>query len=703
MNSRFDPTIEWERYELRERPHYHFRLNRRAFLQVSGTGLLVVLASRPATAIQGQSAPTDLAAWLHIDEDGKVTVYTGKVEVGQNIRTSLAQAVAEELHTQVESVEMVMGDTARTPYDQGTFGSRTTPFMAPQLRRAAAAAREILLDLGAKQWDVPKESLMAERGEIRSRADGRSVGFGALTRGRRLTYEIPSETPLSPPEQWRHLGRSVPKVGGRSFVDGSHQFTSDLRLPNMMVGKIIRPPVYGAEIVSVDAAPARAVPGTVVVHDGNFVGVAAPSEELARQAAGLVKVEWRSPESHPSQRDLIRLLKAGAAAGRRADSVGPDPVESALASARFKLDATYTVAYIAHAPMEPRAAVARWEEDALTVWTGTQRPFGVHDELVRAFRIPPDKVRVIMPDTGSGYGGKHSGDAAVEAARLARSAGRPVRLVWSREEEFAWAYFRPAGVIEVRSGMNGDGKVTAWDFHNFNSGGAAIRTPYAIADARTEFHPADSPLRQGSYRALAATANNFAREAHMNELALMAGQDPLDFRLRNLADPRMVAVLEAGAEAFGWKRRSPGPNRGFGLACGFEKGGYIANFVEVEVSAGGKGARILRVTAAFECGAVVNPKHLESQIVGCTVQGIGGALFEKIEFEQGRVTNGRFSRYRVPRFSDLPQLEVILVDRKDLPSAGGSETPIIAVAPAAADAVFQVTGKRLRALPLFPA
>jgi isoquinoline 1-oxidoreductase len=335
------------------------------------------------------------------------------------------------------------------------------------------------------------------------------------------------------------------------------------------------------------------------------------------------------------------------------------------------------------------------------VWTGTQRPFGVKEELAEAFRLPAEKVRVVVPDTGSGYGGKHTGECAVEAARLARAAGRPVKVVWTREEEFTWAYVRPAGVIDVRSGVDASGKLVAWEFHNHNSGSAAIRTAYDVPAQHIEFHPSRSPLRQGSYRGLAATANNFAREAHLDEVAAALGADPVEFRLRHLKEPRLKAVLEAAAERFGWGKARAAPGHGHGIACGVEKGGYLGTAAEVRVEASGS-VRVLRLAAAFECGAVVNPDLLRNQIEGSLVMGLGGALFEAMELAGGQVVNPRLSRYRVPRFSDVPAIEVVLLDRKDLPSAGAGETPIVAVAPAVAAGIFGATGVRLRSLPLAP-
>jgi nicotinate dehydrogenase subunit B len=346
--------------------------------------------------------------------------------------------------------------------------------------------------------------------------------------------------------------------------------------------------------------------------------------------------------------------------------------------------------------------VAEWQGDRLSVWTGTQRPFGVRSELAQAFGIPETNVRVVTPDTGSGYGGKHTGEAAVEAARLAKAAGKPVKLVWTREEEFTWAYFRPAGVIDVAGAVGQDGALTSWEFDNYNSGGSGLPTPYDVAKRQEQFHNGPSPLRQGSYRGLAATANHFARESHMDDLARAAKVDPLAFRRNNLKDARLRAVLEAAAKRFGWEGRKAAPNRGFGIACGTEKGGYVATCVELAVDRPANRVSLTRITAAFECGAVVNPAHLQNQVEGAVVMGIGGALFEAIHFDQGAVTNARFSKYRVPRFGDVPPIEVVLVDRKDLPSAGAGETPIVAIAPAIRNAILDATGIHLYNLPMIP-
>jgi isoquinoline 1-oxidoreductase len=469
-----------------------------------------------------------------------------------------------------------------------------------------------------------------------------------------------------------------------------------------MYGKVLRPPSFGATLTAYDAKAAQSINGVVIVRDGDFIGAAAAKEQDARKALEAIHAEWKEvPQT--SKKDLFAYLKQNATAKSddRSRKI-KGSVADGLASAAHRLDATYTVAFIAHAPLEPRAALAEWSDGRLTVWTGSQRPFAVRDELANVFHVPENSVRVIVPDTGSAYGGKHTGDAALEAARLARAAGRPVQVVWTREEEFTWAYFRPAGVMEIKSGIAADGTLTAWEFHNYNSGMSAIETPYVVPNQHIEFHSTQCPLRSGSYRGLAATANFFARESHMDELARAAQLDPLDFRLKNLSDPRLRAVLEAAAKSFGWPRKKSEEGQGFGIAGGFEKGGYVATCAEIAADRSSGSVRVVRVTTAFECGAIVNPDGLRNQVIGANIQGLGGALFEAIEFENGRITNPRFSRYRVPRFRDVPDVEAVLLDRKDLPSAGAGETPIMGVAPAIGNAIFDATGIRLRGLPLIP-
>jgi nicotinate dehydrogenase subunit B len=708
------PTaIEPERYELSAPPIHYFEMDRRGFMKALGGGIAVLLVAKDVWAQQEsgrrgfgmrENMPRAISAWLHIAEDGGVTVYTGKAEVGQNIRTSLSQTVADELHVQLASIAMVMADTKLTPFDMGTFGSLTTPQMGTQLRRVAWSARDVLTQLAAKQWGVDAGQLVAENGKITERVGGRAISYGELARGQALAAMIPEEDPVTPATEWKIAGQPQGKLGARDFVTGRHKYTPDLKLPGMVYGKILRPAAYGATLVSLDASAAKAMPGVTVVQDGDFVGVTAPDELTAERALGALKAEWKS-SPQISNAELFDYLKKNVEDNPDEENRyrhAPGSMSDGLAAAAHKLEATYTVAYIQHAPLEPRAALAQWKDGKVEAWTGSQRPFGVQQDLMQAFQLKNDQVHVIVPDTGAAYGGKHTGEAAVEAARLAKAVGKPVHLMWTREEEFTWAYFRPAGVMEAKSGVSADGMLTAWEFHNYNSGPSAIETPYEVANQVIEFHPVKNPpLRQGSYRALAATANHFARESHMDELAHAVGMDPLEFRMKNLKDDRLRAVFEAAAKQFGWDpKRNKVSGRGYGCAGGIEKGGHIATCAEVEVNQATREVRILRVVTAFDCGAIVNPNGLKNQIEGAQVMGIGGALREKIEFANGQVTNARFSDYAVGRFKDLPKIEVVLVDRKDQPSFGAGETPIVGLAPAVANAIFDAVGVRIRSMPM---
>lgn len=719
---------ESERYELREPGVWDW--DRREFFRIVGGGIVIALLADRVAAQQppggrgrggflGGNQQREIAAWLHIGEDSAVTVFTGKVEIGQNIRTSFTQVVADELRTPVERISLVMADTARCPDDGGTAGSGSTPRTAVQLRRVAAAAREALLDLAAEEGKLDRKALRVETGKIVG-PDGKAFAFGQLTKGKKLLKEVAANAPITPTDKWSIEGTSVAKVNARSIVTGGHQYASDVRREGMLHGKVLRPPAFRAELVSLDTKEAEALPGVKVIRDGNFVGVVAPTSRAAAEARDALKAEWKSPK-HISSGELFKYLKengrsgggggggggkgGGKGGGGRGGGGGNSgSIDVGLKSAAHALKATYTIAFIAHVPMEPRTAVAEWNDDKLTVWTGTQMPFGVRNELASACRIPATNVHVIVPDMGSGYGGKHRGDAAVEAARLARGAGKPVKLVWTREEEFTWAYFRPAGLIEINSGVAADGKLTAWEYHNYHSGGSAIATPYDVPNKKHELHglpDPNNPLRVGSYRALASTANNFARESHMDDLAKAAGMDPLAFRLKNLSNERLRAVLEAAAKQFGWGKPSS-PDRGYGLACGTEKGSYIATCAEVAIDKAKGQVRVVRAVSAFECGAILNPDHLKNQVEGCLVMGLGGALFEHIDFEDGKILNPTFGEYRLPRFKDTPMIETVFVNRPDLPSAGAGETPIIGIAPAVGNAIFAATGVRLRSMPMVP-
>ena len=719
-----DESHEVERYELDEPlPHrfeIRYDMHRREFVALLGAGLVftvrgsvAIAQERPGRRGGRGEGGGRIAERLHIAPDGKITVLTGKVEVGQGSRTQLTMAAAEELRVPVKSIHLVMADSAVVPDDGGTSGSRTTPSTVPQVRRACAAARELLLQAAASEWQAEPAALRIEDGNVLGPGPGQTLTFGQIVERKfkdGFDREIAPGVNAASASEWKVLGTSVPRVGAEAIVTGAHRYPSDIALPDMLYGSVLRPPAIGLRLVDVDLAPAKAMDGVTVVRDGDFAGVAAPTSLRARKAIAALSTtaRWKGSPPPASSETLYTHLKERASGGEsgsggRRDGGERGSVEDGLASAGKVLRESYRIAYIQHAPMEPRAAVAEWKDGALTVWTGTQNPDRVRGQLAEALRVSRDKVRVIVPDTGGGFGGKHTGETAIEAARLALEAKRPVSLQWTREEEFTWAYFRPAGLIELAGGLSAGGEVVAWEHINYNSGGSAIGTPYEVPNSRTRFRNSDAPLRQGSYRALASTANVFARECFMDELAAAAGADPLAFRLRHLKEGRLRAVLEAAAKRFDWDGRRKAVEgskmRGVGLGCGTEKGSYVAACVEVAVEESGR-FRVVEVCQAFECGAVQNPANLRAQVEGSIIQGLGGVLREEILFKDGKVLNPSFSRYRVPRFTDVPKIDVVLVDHPDLPSVGGSETPIIAVAPATANALAAPTGARFRSLPL---
>ncbi len=674
---------------------------RRDWFGALGDGLVVAAEPSPG---ESQQFTTARGAWLHIAPAGLVTAFTGKVDVGQDNRTALRLLVAQELGVPLALVRLAMGDTDLCPYDRGTFGSRSMPDAGGVLRQVAAYARRL--------------------------APARP--------GDRRVELVTGEPVLSDPRGWDKAGRAHLAPGTLAAVTGRRRFISDLSCPGMLHGALLRPPVPGSVLTSLRPGVLDDWPGVTVISAGELTGVVAVGLLTARKAIAALQAaaSWDQPEapSDASLADYLRAHPPEAAEDAVPVRTQHGSAATALEVAAVRAEATYTAAYIAPAALETRVALARWDDGRLTVWTGTQTPFGVRAEVAAALGAPLEDVRIIVPPTGGAFGGKHAAGISIEAAQLARHADRPVRVAWSRAEEFTAGTLRRAAVIDVVAGATAAGELSGWTFLNVNAGTAGMATPYRVADQRIEYQPARSPLRQGSYRGLAATANNFARESTIDELACELGIDPLEFRLRNLADDRLASVLRAVADHVGWaglaarsREQAAGgpaagdpaeggpaegdpaagdpaegdPATGWGIACGLEKDGRVATAAQVAVWPGGE-LRVTRLVSGYECGAIVNPAAVTSQVEGAAVMALGGALFEAITFTDGMITNAAFSTYRVPRLADVPPIEVVLLDRPDLPSAGAGETPMIAVAPAIAAAVFAATGRRPRSLPLLP-
>jgi nicotinate dehydrogenase subunit B len=673
-----------------------------SFTAAMPEGLLTVVAGDGDATEWG--APDE--AWVHVGADGSVTAFTGKVDAGQGTRTALGLLVAEELAVPPGAVRVTMADTDVSPFDLGTFGSRSMPHAAPPLRTAAAAAFRLLRESAAARLGLPAGDLAAAGGVFAGPDGAPTASYGELVAGQRRVERVAADEPVTPARQWRTAGHPEPAAGAVDVVTGAKMFPSDLRLDGMLHGCVLHPPAAGAELISAGTSAASALPGVIVVRDAGLVGVVATARRTARRALAAITADWREADG-PAAAGLESWLRARPADGD--GRFGPfrhdrGDADAALAAGPLRVDASYRAAYVAHVPLEPRAALARWDDGQLTVWTATSTPFRARRGLAAALGVAEPDVRVLVPDFGGGFGGKHGSAVALEAAVLARAAGCPVKVEWTRAEEFSSGYLRPAAFIDVSASADAAGRLTGWSFANLNAGAAGIMTPYRVPAQAIRYQPAAAPLAQGSYRALAATANNFARESHMDELARAAGADPVRFRLDHLDDERLAAVLTTAAEQIGWTDGDPaGPDgTGTGIALGTEKDSFVATAAIVHVAPDGA-VTILSLVTAVDCGAVVHPDGLVNQVEGAVMMGLGPALFEQIEFEGRRIRNGSMADYQLPRLADLPaDLRVVLVNRPDEPPVGGGETPIIAVAPALGNAIFAACGVRLRSMPLIP-
>ena len=654
----------------------------------------------------GNTSPlVERYTWLTVGDDGRATLFAGKVEYGQNIRTGLAVEVADELRVPLAEVDVVLGDTDRVPWDMGTFGSQSTARVGWQLRKAAATAREALIAMAADVLDLPASDLEARDGRVVSKSDAsRGVDYAELVRGDAVEREIAERPPVTPPSEWTVMGQTHRRrLDGIDRVTGRSKYSQDIQLDEMLFASVVRPPAYGARARSVSATAAEALPGVVsVVQEDGLIAVLAEDDEAAALGARVVQVEWDVPQGQPSRWDMPTLLVESGAEPHPMHEEGD--LDAGFRQADHVLESTYYLPYIAPAPMEPRAAVAAWEGDRLTVWAGTQRPFGLRQELASLFGLDESAVHVIAPEIGGGFGAKSPYALAHDAARLARVAGRPVRIAFTRAEETMWSNFRPAALIQIKSGFTSDGRLVAWQSDAYHSGERVMigrrgaETPYDAGNVRSLVYRSESPLPSGSYRSLGAAVNHFAREVHMDEIAEAVGKDPVELRLHNLSEPRFRRVLEQAAEEFGWKGPHPSEGRGAGIALGIDVGSYVATAVEVSVKE--REVRVHRVGAALDCGQVVNPEGARNQMEGSIVMGIGGALFEASDFQDGRLLNATFARYRVPRITDAPRIDVRFVGDEDTPSTGAGEPGIVPIAASISNAVFAATGQRHRELPI---
>jgi nicotinate dehydrogenase subunit B len=643
--------------------------------------------------------PERLEQRIRVERDGTVTALSGKIEFGQGIRTAFAQIVADELDLPIERVKVVLGDTDQVPYDFGTFGSQSVAQEAPVLRKAAAFARHQLIARASAKLGLPEEELDTDTGTVVG--GGKRVPYAELLDSEPLTGAIPDGVATMPEHRRKYAGKPMPHVEAREIVTGRATFVADVRLPGLARGAMVRPPARGAKLRSLDDSAARAMPGVIaVVRQGDVVGVVAERDEQARAAAGAVVAEWHVVPVEGPTADVPMRSDAG--------------VDEKLRSAALRLAQTYVLPPIASAPIGPSAAVADVRGDGATMYVGTQRPFGVREQVAKTVGLPQMKVRVLPQITSGTYGRNSSADAAVEAAILSKGSGRPVLLQWTREEEFAWSPSRPEAVLEIAAGLDGDGRIVAWRYDEHTnvhtaagldpevlgvtSGRNAV-PPYSGFPARVTLHIEPTRLRTANFRSLAAAENVFAIESFMDELAALSDQDPLAFRLRHIEDGRFRRVVERVAERSGWHER-PGGRRGRGIACSVYHGTYVAQVAEVEVSLSGA-VRLVKVWCAVDPGQTLNPEGVRNQIEGGIQQSASWTLKEELLHRDGRVMNTGWDTYPIATFRDAPEsIDVLVEGDEAAPPTGAGEPGAVPTAAAIANAVYAACGARLRSVPM---
>lgn len=687
---------------------------RRDFFKIIGGGIIIFFRPWGALDIFGtpaeqrRSLPTDYNAFLQIAEDGTVKCFTGKIEMGQGIITSLAQEMADALNVPYENVKMIMGDTDLCPWDAGTWGSLTTRAFGPHMLAAAAEARGVLLDMASSKMGVPVAQLEVKDGVITDTKNNKnSVSYSQLTKGKRIEKFLDVKPLPEDYTKFTYIGKSYKHADAVVKVTGQAKYTGDLKLPGMLFARILRPPSHGAKMTSVDYSEAEKVAGTKVIRDGDMIAVLNENHDLADMALAKIKAEYSFNEMPVNNQNMYEWYVKFNTRSEVVRSEGDLETGHKLSDKIFESE--FHDPYVAHSPIETHTALAQLEGDKMTVWASTQSPFGLQDTLVRELGFTLDKVRVITPFVGGGFGGKSPAQQGVEAAKLAKLTGKPVMVVWSRDEEFFFDTFHPAGVIKIKSGIDKDGLIKLWDYNIYSSGTRGSETTYEVPNNKTTHHSTDRnepsvhPFATGAWRAPNNNTNTFAREVQIDIMASAAGMDPLEFRLKNLKDIHIIDCLKAVADKFGYVAGKTPSGRGIGVACGADAGAWVAHMAEVSVDKNTGKVKVIRIACAQDMGLCVNPEGATIQMEGCLTMGLGYTFSEEIFFEGGNIKDRGFDTYEIPKFSWLPEIDTVILDRMNQPPQGGGEPAIIAVGAVIANAIFDATGARLYTMPFTPA
>jgi len=692
-------------------------IKRRDFLKTLGGGLIVTVAFPDLDELlqeQGQrrgggsQIPTDFNAFLRIGEDGRVTCYSGKIEQGQGAMTVLPLMLAEELEVSPSVVDIVLGDTDLCPWDGGTVGSQCVRIFGPLLRAAAAEARLVLIDMAAEKLGVPADRLRAKDGAVFDPAKpSAKVTYAELVKGRRIERHASAKPALKAPKDFRVMGKPAPRRDARDKVTGRAKYAGDIRVPGMLYAFVLRPPAHGAKLTAIDAAPAEAVPGVRVIHDGDLVAALHELPDVAMAAVEKIKATYEPSPSALDDKNIYDHLLKNAAPGR-AVAQGGDLAEGAKLAATT-VESSFLNAYVAHASMETHTALVAPKDGKATAWASTQAPFRAQTDVAAALGIPAKDVHVIEPYVGGGFGGKSGNPQAVQAAKLARTTGRPVQVMRTRADEFFLDTFRPAAIVNIKAGLAADAKIVFWDYEVLYAGERSSQQFYAIPHHRTLVRGdtfggggGAHPFGTGAWRGPGSNTNIYARESFIDILAAKAGKDPVGFRLLNLSDARMRRVVETAAAKFGWTPAKAPSGRGVGFACAEYLGTYLAAAAEVAVDKATGRVRVKRMLCAHDAGVTVNPDGTVLQIEGCFTMGLGAALTEEIHFKNGEIGDLNFDTYQIPRFSWLPEIEAVIVDSPEVPISGVGEPAITISQAVLANAIFDACGARLMRLPMTP-
>ena len=691
----------------------HHGIPRRDFFKILGGGIFIfirpwgVLDLSGTTAVQARGVPKDYNAFLRIAEDGTITCYTGKIEMGQGIITSLPQMMADELNVPVEKVKIIMGDTDICPWDQGTWGSQSTRIFGQLMRTATAEAKGALMELGSAKLAVPVSQLIVKDGVVTDTQDSKkTVSYGQLAQGKRIEKFLDVKPSMEDYTKYKEIGKSYNRKDSHLKVTGEAKYSGDVKLPGMVFARILRPPSHAAKLTSVDYSAAEKIAGTKVIRDGDFIAVLNESRDKADEAIVKIKAEYSFKELPVNDKTIYEYMVKADSTVTSVKSTGDVDAGQKLCDKVF--DSEYHDPYVAHVAMETHTALAQLEDGKMTVWAATQSPFGLREGIMRELGMAADKVRVITPFVGGGFGGKGESQQGVEAARLAKLSGKPVMLVWTREEEFFYDTFHPAGVIKVKSGIDKSGLIKFWDYNIYYSGTRGADALYEIPNIHISHNSqknGGSPVHQfgtGAWRAPNNNTNTFAREVQIDIMAAAAGMDPLDFRRKNLKDEHLLDCLKSVADKFGYVPGKAPSGRGIGVAIGSDAGAWVAHIAEVKVDKKTGKVEVVRIACSQDMGLCINPEGAKIQMEGCITMGLGYTLTEEVYFEGGKILTVSLDKYKIPLFSWLPKIETVILDRQNQPPQGGGEPTIIAIGAVIANAIFDATGARLYSLPMTP-